>query len=280
VKVPVVAARGVSYRYPSGPVALDDVSLELMTGEVVAVAGRNGAGKSTIARLVAGLLVPDAGSVMVAGVDTRGLAVADVARTVGLVFQHSRSQLFARTVAAELAFGPRNLGLPPEAVDARVARAAGRLELDDILAQSPFELPAPRRRLVAIAAVLSMEPQALVLDEPTTGQDAATAARIVDLVRDLRSGGTAILIVTHDMPLVASVADRLVAMAGGRVVAEGPPRRVFGDGAALEVAGLVAPQVSRLGLALPGGAERTVALTVEELAGALRRRPPAPEPRA
>jgi energy-coupling factor transport system ATP-binding protein len=138
------------------------------------------------------------------------------------------------------------------------------------LDRSPFELPAPRRRLVAIAAVLAMEPRVLALDEPTTGQDARTSALVGGLIRDLRAAGTAVVCVSHDMPLLAGVADRIVALAGGRVVADGPPRRVFSDAPALEAAGLVAPQVTRLGLALPGAAGRPVALTIEELVAALR----------
>jgi energy-coupling factor transport system ATP-binding protein len=267
---PVVAMRGVTFRYPGGPPVLDDVSLEVGPGEVIGVAGRNGAGKSTLARLLPGLLLPDTGTVTVAGQDTRTQPIAALAAVVGLVFQHPRTQLFARTVAAELAFGPRNLGLPTEAVEARVARAADRLGVTVDLARSPFELPAPRRRLVAIAAVLAMEPRVLVLDEPTTGQDARTAELVAALIRDLRAAGTAVVCVSHDMPLLAGVADRIVAIAGGRIVADGPPRRVFADEAALAAAGLVAPQVTRLGLALPGADTRPVALTVEELAGALR----------
>ncbi len=262
---PVVAIREASYRYPGGVLALDGISMEIAPGEVVGIAGANGAGKSTLARLINGLLRPAAGSVTVAGLDTRRHEVHELAQIVGLVFQHPRAQLFARTVAEELAFGPRNLGLAPGEVEARVARVAMRLGLDDVLGSSPFELPAPRRRHVAIASVITMEPRVLVLDEPTTGQDQRMTAVVSAIVRSLRAEGVAVVCIAHDMRLLAAVADRMVLMAAGRIVTTGPSRDVFADAGALEATGLVAPQVTRLGLALPQRRGRAAVLGVDEL---------------
>lgn len=262
---PVIAIREASYRYPSGVLALDGISMEVRRGEVVGIAGTNGAGKSTLARLLNGLLQPGAGSVTVDGLDTRRHEVHELARIVGLVFQHPRAQLFARTVAEELAFGPRNLGLAPAEVEARVARVATRLGLGDVLGTSPFELPAPRRRHVVIASVLAMEPRVLVLDEPTTGQDQRMTATVTDIVRSLRTEGVAVVCISHDMRLLAAVADRIVLMTAGRIVATGAPRAVFADAGALEAAGLVAPQVTQLGLVLPQRRGRPAVLAVDEL---------------
>ena len=219
----IVAVRDATFRYPLGPLALDGVSLRVHPGEVLGIAGANGAGKSTLVRLLNGLLVPDAGTVLVDGLDTRAARVADLARVVGLVFQHPRTQLFARTVEAELAFGPRNLGMAGAELEARVRDAADRLGVTGDLARSPFELPAPRRRLVAIAAVLAMAPRVLVLDEPTTGQDARTGDRVAALIEGLRAEGVAVVCVSHDMPLLAAVADRVVAMAAGTSSPTDPP---------------------------------------------------------
>ena len=260
-----IVLREVAYRYPGGVVAVDGVTLDVAGGEVVGIAGANGAGKSTLARLLNGLLRPDTGSVTVNGLDTRRHDVGELARTVGLVFQHPREQLFARTVAEELAFGPRNLGLPDAEVQDRVARTAARLGLGDVLAVSPFELSAPRRRHVAIASVLTMEPRVLVLDEPTTGQDQHTATVVAAMVRDLRAKGVAVVCISHDMRLLATVADRMVVMEAGRIVAAGTPRSVFADADGLWAAGLLAPQVTRLGLALPQLRGRPVVLGVGEL---------------
>ena len=267
---PPIVVREASYRYPGGVVAVDRVSLEIAPGEIVGIAGANGAGKSTLARLLNGLLRPMAGSVMVDGLDTRRHEVRELARSVGLVFQHPRSQLFARTVRDELAFGPRNLGATPEEVQARVARVAARLDLGDILATSPFELPAPRRRHVAIGSALTMEPRVLVMDEPTTGQDDRMTRVVAGIARDLRAGGSAVVCISHDMRLLAAVADRIVIMADGRIVADGTPRAVFADTDVLEAAGLVAPQVTRLGLALSQRRGLPPVLGVEELVEELR----------
>jgi energy-coupling factor transport system ATP-binding protein len=266
---PVVVLREATYRYAGGVVAVDGITLDVAGGEVVGVAGSNGAGKSTLARLLNGLLRPSAGSVTVDGLDSRLHEVQELARTVGLVFQHPRAQLFARTVADELAFGPRNLGLPVVEVQERVSRAALRLGLDDVLTTSPFELPAPRRRHVAIASVLTMEPRVLVLDEPTTGQDHRAVEVVMGIVRDLRDEGVAVVCISHDMRLLAGVADRVVVMGAGRIVAAGAPRSVFADQAALAAAGLLAPQVTRLGLALPERMGRPAVLGVDELVAEL-----------
>jgi len=266
---PVLVLREASYRYPGGAVAVDGVTMDVVAGDVVGIAGANGAGKSTLARLLNGLLRPVAGTVTVGGLDTRRHEVHELARTVGLVFQDPRAQLFARTVVEELSFGPRNLGLPDPEVRERVARVVARLRLEDVLAVSPFELPAPRRRLVALASVLAMEPRVLVLDEPTTGQDHHATAAVAGIVRDLRADGMTVVCISHDMRLLAAVSDRIVVMAAGRIVAVGAPRTVFADAGTLGAAGILAPQVTRLGLALPQRHGRPAVLGVEELVGEL-----------
>ncbi len=274
---PLIEVSEASYRYPGGVLALDRVSLEVCSADVIGIAGSNGAGKSTLARLLNGLLRPTSGVVLVDGRDTRGVPVHDLARTVGLVFQRPGSQLFARTVAEELAFGPRNLGLSTDEIAERVAAAADRFGLNDILVASPFSLPSPIRRLVAIASVVTMRPRVLVLDEPTTGEDHLTTDRVADLVAGLREEGVGVVCVTHDMRLIAAAATHMVAMAGGRVRAAGEPRAVFGDTAALAAAGLLAPQVTRLAAAVPGAAPGRTILTVPELVGALGGAPPGDE---
>jgi energy-coupling factor transport system ATP-binding protein len=265
----IVVVDRVGFRYPGGVPALDDVSLRVGPRDVVGIAGANGAGKTTLARLLDGLLLPTSGRVTVDGRDTRHVPVHELARTVGLVFQHPRTQLFARTVADELAFGPRNLGLAAREVDERVAGAAARLGIEAELAAAPLALPGPLRRLVAIASVVAMAPRVLVLDEPTTGQDHRTSDRVAELVAGLAGDGVGVVCVSHDMRFLAGSASRLVALADGRVVADGSPRDVFADAAALDAAGLAAPQVTRLALALPGFVARSLPLTVPEMIGAL-----------
>jgi energy-coupling factor transport system ATP-binding protein len=270
VGFPAVVLRGVGFVYPTGPVvALDDVSLEIARGEVVAIAGQNGSGKTTLTKLLNGLLQPTTGSVEVDGVDTSGRRVQELARHVGYVFQNPSHQLFARTVEEELAFGPRNLGLDSDEVDRRVAEVTASFGLDGVLREHPYRLGAPMRKLVTIASVVAMRSPILVLDEPTTGQDHRTIDRIAGIIGELRAGGTTVVCVTHDMEFAASVADRIVALAEGRIVTEGPPRSVFGDAESMAAARLVPPQIARLSLVLAGDAGRGAALSVAELVAQL-----------
>ena len=270
---PIVEVRGVSFRYGrNSPLVLDGLDVDVARGEVVGIAGRNGSGKSTLARLLNGLLRPTAGTVVVDGLDTSRNPVRRMAAHAGYAFQNPNHQLFARTVATELAFGPRNLGLAEAEVAARVADAAGRLGLDSVLMRHPYHLERGARKLVAIAAVIAMGTPVLILDEPTTGQDRRTAAMVRRMIGELAAGGTTVVCISHDMRLIADVADRLVVLDGGRIVADASPRTVFADGAAMERASLAPPQITRLALSLGVGTGPWPAVSVEEAVDAVRRR--------
>jgi energy-coupling factor transporter ATP-binding protein EcfA2 len=263
---PAVAMRDVRYVYPYGDVvALDGVSLEIPRGQMLALTGQNGSGKTTLTKLVNGLLRPASGSVAVHGRDTAGRRVHELAGDVGYVFQNPSHQLFARTVAEELAFGPRNLGLGEAEIDRRVADVAAAFGLTEHLGAHPYHLGFPIRKLVSIASVVTMRPSIIVLDEPTTGQDHRTAEAITKRILELRDSGATIITVSHDMELVAAIADRVVVMQAGRLVADGQPRDVLADPATMATTGLRSPQITRLSLALPGGTDRPAALTVDEL---------------
>ena len=267
---PIVAVQDVRFAYGTGVVALDGVSLEVERESVVGLIGANGSGKTTLGKHLNGLLRPSSGRVIVDGVDTSRRSIQALARTVGFVFQNPGHQLFARTVADELAYGPRNLGISPEEVDARVGSVAAALGLHDVLTTSPHRLPFPVRKLVGIASVLTMRPRVLVLDEPTTGQDERTTRRIAELIGRQRADGTTVVCASHDLSLVAAVADRVVVLRDGTVVADGPPRSVIADGEAMAAAGLTPPQITELSLAMPGRAGRPGALSVHELVEEVR----------
>lgn len=270
---PIVTLRGVAFGYDrSGPLVLDGLDLEVPRGQVVAIAGRNGSGKSTLARLLNGLLRPTAGTVVVDGLDTSRNPVRRMAAHAGYAFQNPNHQLFASTVAAEMAFGPRNLGLAEGEVEARVADAAGRLGLGGVLERHPYHLERGARKLLAIAAVVAMRTPVLILDEPTTGQDRRTATMVRRLIGDLAAGGTTILCISHDMRLIADVADRLLVLEGGRVAADATPRTVFADRPTMDRASLAPPQITRLALALGVGTGPWPALSIEEAVDAVRRR--------
>ncbi len=269
---PAVSLRDVRFRFdPGAPPALDGVRLAVARGEVLGIGGRNGSGKTTLARIVAGLLRPQAGTVVVDGVETAGHGVRELASHVAFAFQNPGHQLFASTVRAELAFGPRNLGVAPVEVDARVGAVAAELGLEDVLDAHPRRLGLAQRKLVSIGSVVTMRTPVLVLDEPTTGQDHRTVAVLAGLLGRLRAAGTTVLVVAHDTAFLAEVAERLVVLDAGRVIGDAPPRAVFADASLMARARLVAPQVTRLWerLAAAGRTAGVPALTVPELVEAL-----------
>lgn len=213
----VVVVDNVRFSYPSGVEALRGVSLTIGRGERVALLGRNGAGKSTLLRHFNGLLRPSAGQVTVAGIDTRKTTVARLSRHVGIVFQDIRNQLFARTVRDELRFGPRNLGHPAAQVDAMVERAMAALGLAEVADVHPYDLPPALRRLVAIGAVLALESDVLVLDEPTAGLDNPSIARLNDMARDLAAQGKTVVVVSHDLDFCYEALERVILLQAGRL---------------------------------------------------------------
>ena len=233
-----------------GAEALRGVSLDVPAGTTLAILGPNGAGKTTLTRLLIGLLRPRAGRVSVGDWDVAAKRPDELAARVGYVFQHADQQLFERTVRRDVAFGPRRLGLG----DGGVERALGELELLGAAESHPYDLPAPARKLVALAGVLAMEPGVLVLDEPTAGLDRAGRDRVIAALRRRSVEGVTVVVVSHDLAFVAEVAERIVVLREGVVVADAPAGRLLGDAAALAPLGLEPPPAAAVGaaLGLPG----------------------------
>jgi energy-coupling factor transport system ATP-binding protein len=213
----IVHVEHVRFAYPGGVEALRGVSLAIEAGERVALVGPNGAGKSTLVRHLNGLLKPSAGQVRVADLDTRTATVARCARHVGIVFQNIRNQLFARTVRDELRFGPRNLGYSAAQIESLVDHSLDALGLRDVADTHPYDLPLPMRRLVAIAAVLAMDTEVLVLDEPTAGLDTAAVARLTALIHDLAAQGKSVVVVSHDLDFCYEALQRIVLVKDGMI---------------------------------------------------------------
>lgn len=205
----MIVLESLSHRYPEGTLGLDDVSLEIATGETVAIMGPTGSGKSTLIRHLNGLLRPTAGRVLLAGKDVRGLRVAELARRVGIAFQEPDRQLFCRSVRAEVAFGAASA--------ADVDDALGVTGLRELQERHPYDLGYSRRKLVAIAAVLAMRTPVVVLDEPTTGQDRTGVDRLAAVMDRLRAEGRTLVVVSHDPAFVRRNCDRTVRMAAGRI---------------------------------------------------------------
>ena len=231
--------------------ALDDVSLTIHDGEFVGLSGHTGSGKSTLVQHLNGLILPTSGQITVDGMDLadKNTDKRAIRRRVGLVFQYPENQLFEETVAKDIAFGPKNLGLDEAEIDRRVRTAMRRVALDyDKLSQrSVFELSGGQMRRVAIAGVLAMEPQTLVLDEPCAGLDPKGREEILGLISDLhRESGATIVMVSHSMDDVAALAERVIVMNHGKVAMDGAPREVFSRGEELRAIGLDVPQAVEL----------------------------------
>lgn len=249
---PVLELEGVTFRYPSGLEALREVTLRVRRGEIVALLGHNGSGKSTAARHFVGLLRPQSGIVRVNGQDAARRTPAQLGAEVGYIFQNPDHQIFAETAREEVAFGPRNLGHPPAVVAERVLEALATVGLEGHEEEDPFSMTRGDRQRLAVASALAARPSILVFDEPTTGLDPARIRAMMDLVERLAAEGHTVVFITHSMEVAARYARRIVLLAGGRVRADGPARQIMHDPEALRDAGLVAPPIvefsARLGL--------------------------------
>ena len=234
------------FRYPGGVEAVRGVSLTVRAGERVAIVGENGAGKTTLVRHLNGILRPTSGTVLVDGASTRDRSIAQLAAQVGYVFQNPDEQLFASTISADVEFGPRNLGCTPSEAAARAASALATVQLQDRAGLHPHHLSPSERKRVALAGVLAMQTPVVVLDEPTTGQDARGVEIVAGVVDSIAAQGRTVVAITHDMDFCAEHFDRVVVMAGGLVQADGDTRAVFDRVGTLERAAVEPPQLLRL----------------------------------
>jgi energy-coupling factor transport system ATP-binding protein len=257
----VVSIGGLSHVYQDGTRAVHDVDLEIRRGEFVGILGQNGSGKTTLVKHFNALLKPTEGTVTVAGLDTRKASIAEMALAVGYIFQNPDAQIFKMKVEEEIAFGPQNVGLSEEEVGRRIKEAAEDLEISHLMDKNPFFLSKGEKQRVAVAAVMAMRPDILVLDEPTTGQDFKRAKEIMDLAVRLHDEGQTVVVITHDMNLAAEYCDRVVIMEGGRVLLDAPTREAFLAEKELNASSLRPPQVTVLGKAL---GYRHAWLTVDE----------------
>ena len=257
--------------------ALDDVSLTIHDGEFIGLIGHTGSGKSTLVQHLNGLILPTSGKITVDGMDLadKNTDKRAIRRRVGLVFQYPENQLFEETVAKDIAFGPKNMGLDEAEVDKRVHEAAEFVGLDEaLLERSPFELSGGQKRRVAVAGVMAMKPRILVLDEPAAGLDPEGRDEILSEVKDYhKKTGTTVLLVSHSMEDVAKYVERIIVMNHGQVMFDNTPCEVFKHYKELEEVGLAAPQVTYIMHELKArGADVDVdATTIEEAAEEIAR---------
>lgn len=277
-----INVEGLTHTYlpgsPFSATAIHDLNLTIEDGEFIGVLGHTGSGKTTFVQHLNGLLKPTEGRVVVDGLDItqKGVPLLEVRKKVGLVFQYPEYQLFEETVAKDVAFGPKNMGLDKTEIDRRVRWAIAQVGLvyDEIAESSPFELSGGQMRRVAIAGVLAMQPKTLILDEPTAGLDPHGRRAILGMIRRLHAEtGMTVIMVSHSMDDIATLATRLIVMSKGELVMTGTPRQVFMQRDVLKSIGLGVPQGAELchrlrqaGYALPEGL-----YTLEEVRDALLR---------
>jgi energy-coupling factor transport system ATP-binding protein len=264
----IIEIDNVYYEYPEGIQALRGVTNYVLRGEIVAIMGENGAGKTTLIKHFNGLLKPTRGRIKVKDKDTRETSVAELSRIVGIVFQNPDHQLFAETVFDEVAFPLRNFGFPEDAIENRVKWALNILELYQYRDNSPFMLSVGERKRLAIASVLAYDPEVIVLDEPTAGQDYLQKEKISEIIKLLKLMGKTIVLVTHDVEFVTMYVQRIIVMSQGKIIAEGPPHRVLTDYNVIRKGNLLPPQLVRISRALYGKSllDRYDYLSVEDLA--------------
>lgn len=242
-----IEIRDLHFTYPGGVQALVGVSLQIGPGEQVAIVGQNGAGKTTLVKHLNGLLKPTSGVVRVGDWDTREHPVAQLAHRVGYVFQNPDEQLFSKNVETEVAFGPRNLGFDGEQVRRLVQDALGMTGLSDKTETNPYDLSPTWRKMVALASVIAMDTPIVVFDEPTTGQDAISIARIANVIKVLHERGKTLITISHDIDFCAENFARLIAMAQGKVLLDGKTNEVLDQDEVLATTYVDPPQLTRLG---------------------------------
>jgi cobalt/nickel transport system ATP-binding protein len=244
----VIETKDITYEYPDGTQALDKVNFNVDEGKIVALLGPNGAGKSTLFLHFNGILSPSTGSVIIDGVTVKynKKDLMQIRQKVGIVFQNPDDQLFAPTVLEDVAFGPMNMGLPKEEVEARVKEALLRVGMEGFENKPPHHLSGGQKKRVAIAGILAMKPKIMVLDEPTSGLDPKGASQILRLLYKLNNEGITIVISTHDVDLVPLYASKVYIISEGKIIKEGTAPEVFEDVKTIRGANLRLPRIAHL----------------------------------
>jgi energy-coupling factor transport system ATP-binding protein len=263
---PLISIRNLVHEYGNGKRAIDGLSLEIYEGDFVALIGQNGAGKTTLAKHFNSILKPSSGSVEVCGVDAAKSEPEDLSRHIGYVFQNPDHQIFCQSVYKELEYGLKNLELGEDEIKRRIDSVLELTGLSRQRDEHPFSLGKGERQMIAVASILVLEPEILVVDEPTTGLDWAGVKRMMDLINKLHDKGTTIVMITHDMDILSHNASRAVVMRHGKIVMDGAPAEVFGAEEELKEAYVTPPEIARLSVRLSRMGLDRIVTDEEELA--------------
>jgi energy-coupling factor transport system ATP-binding protein len=259
----LIQVENLTFEYSGGVRALSDVSLTIHEGERIALLGNNGAGKSTLALSLVGLLKPSSGRILIEGMSARELDTAEIAKTLCLVFQSPFSMLFARTVRDELSFGPKNLRYSAEQIASVVPETARRCSISHLLDGSPFASSFGEKKRICVGAVLTIQPKCIILDEPTAGQDYRSYSNFMDFICSLGEHVKSFIVITHDPDLAIEYTDRAIVLSDGKIIADGPTRKVLADQSILKEGAIRKTSQIELSLKVTGGKE---VLRLRELA--------------
>ncbi|MCD6513845.1 MAG: ATP-binding cassette domain-containing protein [Candidatus Odinarchaeota archaeon] len=264
---PAILVKNLSFTYEGGVQALKDISLKIMPGEMVGLIGQNGSGKTTLALNIVGLLKSnDPNSVvLVDGLDVKTTPLKQIITHVNYVFQNPDNQLFSKTVYEEMAYGPKMLGFPEDVIESRIDEMLKLFGLEDYKEDYIIGLPRNIKTILAIASIFTIKPKHIIIDEPTTGLDSESSKRVMEVLKHLNQQGHTIIIITHDMKLVAEFCKRVIVMYEGRILLDGPTRLVFSRKDVLEKAFIKPPQIAQLGFQFLGDSDNIAILTIEEM---------------
>ncbi|MHA2407250.1 MAG: energy-coupling factor ABC transporter ATP-binding protein [Candidatus Ranarchaeia archaeon] len=241
----MIETHNVRFGYEEEKDTLCDVSLQIDDGEIIAIMGQNGAGKTTLAKHLNGLLKPRSGEVIINGVSTNEFSVAELSKTVGYVFQNPNHSLFAESVEQEILFTLKNYGFSNEEKEQRLEETLETFNLKPFRDTSPFSLSGGERKRVSLAAVLCLTPDIVILDEPTTGQDAKQKKTISGVIERLHQEGKTLILISHDTEFVVELVDRIIVMAEGEIIADGKTEKILSNQQILDVGGLQLPELTR-----------------------------------
>lgn len=242
----LVEVKNVSFSYPNGFCAVDDISFTVEPGENIAIIGQNGAGKTTTVKMLNGLMKPTKGDIIVEGKNTKDHTTAQIARTVGYVFQNPDDQIFNNSVYKEMEYALKRMKLSSEEIQERIENAAKMCELTEYLEMNPYDLPLSLRKFVTIASVIAMDCQVMIFDEPTAGQDLKGLECLSNIIKQLLAQGKAVITITHDMEFVAENYDRVIVMCQKKIIADGKTNELFFQEETMKKAMLKQPALVRI----------------------------------
>lgn len=267
-EIPIIEIKDVTFTYPGEPpvIALKNINLTIHEGEFIGIVGQNGSGKTTLVKNIVGLLKPSKGKILFRGEDVSKYTVAELSKKIGLILQNPDYQLFTLSCEEEIKFGLKNIGVPEDEIEKRIDEALRFVGLEHLRDKYPFALSFGDRRKLAVAAIVAMNPEVIIMDEPTTAQDYKGRYILADLAKKMHDEhGRTIIMITHDMDLVAKYAERLIIMQNGEILADGPTREVFQMHDILKKAFLKPPQITRFAQELKDEGVNPEVLTIEEM---------------